>query len=219
MAPGEESFPHQTGFCGRGGVWARAPVHSPHPNRPRDSYSKGGWLSSVRMLRGGGTRAKPRAVFSAPSTPVQARRPPPVHCCGGVRAASVPCGILPAPLLLLASERVGQATCGTHVGCRAAFLVVFLFFSLTLPPFFSLLFSGCHFCCLCCCAIEGVLYTCRDERREKSRGELPLPLGSYCFKAQRQSSLDEDFEKTRTYTYIINMYTCRHFCVVARIYI
>lgn len=36
-------------------------------------------------------------------------------------------------------------------------------------------------------------------------------------KVQRQSSLDEDFEKTRTYTYIINMYTCRHVCVVARI--
>lgn len=132
----------------------------------------------------------------------------------------MPRGSLPAPLLLPASERVGQATRGTHVGCRAAFLVVLLFFTNSALLFFPPVFPAAIFV-VCVAVLLKEYYTLAVTRgeRKKSRGELPLPLGSYCFKAQRQSSLDEDFEKTRTYTYIINMYTCRHFCVVARIYI
>lgn len=132
---------------------------------------------------GAGTRAKPRAVFSAPSTPVQACQLPPVHCCGGVWAASVPCGILPAPLLLLASERVGQATCGTHVGCRAAFLVVFLFFSLTLPPFFPSRFPAAIFV-VCVAVLLKEYYTLAVMRGEKkSLGGIAPPLRELLFQS------------------------------------
>lgn len=133
---------------------------------------------------GAGARAKPRAVFCATSTPVQACRPAPAHCSGGVRAPSVPCGSLPAPLLLPASERVGQATRGTHVGCRAAFLVVLLFFTNSAPLFFPPVFPAAIFVCLCCCAIEGVLYTCRHERREKKKSwGIAPPLRELLFQS------------------------------------
>lgn len=92
-----------------------------------------------------------------------------------------------------------------------------------LCPVLHFLFLFCAASFSCVVLSKEYYYTCRElggNKSHREEGLAPtLPPRELLFqtKAQRQSSPDEDFEKTRTYTYIINMYTCRHVCVVARI--
>lgn len=118
VAPRGRLFPIKQGFVG-GVVFGQEPQSIHRTPVTLFILRTGSQVLCGRWGGGGSTCKAPRRV-PCPLQLAQARWSAPVQCCEEVQTAWVPCGGLPAPLLLPASERVGQAPCGTCVGCRAA---------------------------------------------------------------------------------------------------
>lgn len=186
-------------------------------------------LSFVAIKRLGTVQAT-AVLYAVPSCPPAGPvRPGARH----VGVQTMPRGFLPAPLFATGARkrdwtvRCVYSACVT--GVRAAPLLYLFFFLLFMLTLFNILcpvllffFPVLPIFFVLCYERSIIIHVVswgghKSHREEGLAPTLPPRELLFQTKAQRQSSPDEDFEKTRTYTYIINMYTCRHVCVVARI--